>query len=242
MLLDFLKMLHQHPLEREEKELTSLSKHTTLIFLFSLNSAKNLNNRLKYSHTKWDFKSQMKGVFLAAGAVTSHSLTNKIHLHLQRLQLRTSPGWCLWVTESPLILSLSFQGQTGDSPSVPTTKPTGWRVTEFPVEPPAEGWATVGTGQQFQAVGQLLTAGPTRQWPLMGLHTAKWARTCQQLRNNGMVLVAFGRVGFSLGHLMACFAENMAYKMGHAVTNKPVGSYFCSVRTPGPRYWETSSF
>lgn len=92
ILFNFLKMLHQHPLEREEKELTSFSKHTTLIFLFSLNSAKNLNNRLKHSHTKWNFKSEMKeGVFLAAGAVTSHSRANKIHLHLQRLLSRTSP-------------------------------------------------------------------------------------------------------------------------------------------------------
>lgn len=243
MLFNFLKMLHQHPLEREEKELTSLSKHTTLIFLFSLNSAKNLNNRLKHSHTKWNFRSQMKeGVFPAAGAVTSHSLANKIHLHLQRLPSGTSPGWCLWVTKSPLISTLSFQRQTEESTSVPTTKPTDWRVTEFPIEPPAEGWAMVGIGQQFQAVGQSLTAGPTQQWPLMGLHTAKWASTCQQLRNNGMVLVAFGRMGFSQGHLMACFVENMAYKMGHAVIHNPAGSYFCSDRTPGPRYWEASSF
>jgi len=42
--------------KEEKKELTALSKHTTLISLLDLNSAKNLNS-LKHSHTKWNFKS-----------------------------------------------------------------------------------------------------------------------------------------------------------------------------------------
>lgn len=37
----------------KKKELTALSKHT-LISLFHLNSAKNLDNSLKHSHTKWN--------------------------------------------------------------------------------------------------------------------------------------------------------------------------------------------
>lgn len=109
-------MLHPHSLEGEEKELTSLFKHTTLIFLFNLNSAKNLNS-FKHSHTTWNFKSQMKeGEFIASGAVTSHSLANKIHLHLRGLLSKTSPDWCLWFTN---ILTLSlphpwvFQRQIG---------------------------------------------------------------------------------------------------------------------------------
>lgn len=104
--------------KEKKKELTTPSKHTTLIFLFNLNSAKNLNNSLKHSHTKWNFRSQMKeGGLIAAGAVTSHSLANKIHLHLQGLPSKTSPAWHLYITNI-LTLSLQcpwvFQRQTGE--------------------------------------------------------------------------------------------------------------------------------
>lgn len=47
----------------------------------------------------------------------------------------------------------------------------------------------VGTGQQPRVTGQSLTAGSTQRQPLMGLNTAKWGSSCQQLRNNGMALV-----------------------------------------------------
>jgi hypothetical protein len=57
------------------------------------------------------------------------------------------------------------------------------------------GWARVGSGQQSEAVGQSLTAGSIQQWPLMGLYTEKWTSTCQQLRNNGMVLVHLAEWG-----------------------------------------------
>lgn len=86
ILLNVLKMLYQHSLEAGGKELTSLCKHTTLIFLFNLNSAQNLNNGFKHSHTKYSFKSQMEeGEFVTPEAVTSHSLAKEIRLHLQGL-------------------------------------------------------------------------------------------------------------------------------------------------------------
>lgn len=43
-------------------------------------------------------------------------------------------------------------------------------------------------GQQTLVAAQSLTAGPTQQQPLMGLRTAKWGSTCQQLRSNGVAL------------------------------------------------------
>lgn len=107
-------------------------------------------------------------------------------------------------------------------PWVPITKRTSWSTTLSAVEPPAEGWTTVGSGQQTRVVGQSPPAGSTQQQPLMGLHTAKWGSTCQQLRTNGMALAHLAERGL-------LWVTWLPISQGHILTHNPAGSY--SVQT-----------
>lgn len=139
-----------------------------------------------------------EGTVTAAGAVTSHNLINKIPPRLQGLLSKNSPGLTPVGSQCPHFLSsVSLSFQTGERDLVvPTTKPTGCRAA-CAAEPPAEGWPVLGSGQQFPAVGQPLTAGSTQQWPLLGLHNGPaFASNCQQLQDNGMVLVHLAEGGF----------------------------------------------
>lgn len=195
-LLNFLKRQHQYSLEgKKKKELTALSKHTTLISLFHLNSAKNLNNSLKHSHTKWNLNHKWKKSLLPKELSPGTAWLIKFTSTYRGCCQETSPDWCSW---GPDILTLSlpcpwvFQRRTGQ-----------WDLGAHHQAHWLEGnthcsrttCRGLGSGQQTRVAGQLPTAGPSPQGPLMGLHTAKWGSTCQQLRNNGMALVHLAELG-----------------------------------------------
>lgn len=179
-------MLYQHSLEGEEKELTSLSKHATFIFLFNLNSAPNLNNGLRHSHTNWNFKSQRKeGEFTASRAFTSHSLVHKLHVHYRGCCQDFSRLVVVDYQHPHFLFSVLGFPETKKTlwPRVPTTQPTGWSPVQSAGEPPGSA------GRQW-AVGSLpVIASRLRSTvPPTGFHTARGDSACQQLRNNGRAL------------------------------------------------------
>lgn len=145
---------------------------------------------------KENFKSQIKEEKLvASGAVIDHSSSFTCRGCCQKNLSKS----VLVSYQCPHFLSLVSLGfpETHRTtwPWVPITKPTGCRATLSAMEPPAQGYAMVGSGQQTCMAGQSLTAGSTQQQPLMGLHFANWGSTCQQLRNNGMALAHLAEWG-----------------------------------------------